>query len=236
MPCGELVGLGQALVVEEVGEATGVPLSDGAHLPGVLAAVELQGDDGGLGLQAGDGVAGDLGTVEAGDGDERGGDGAEAGGAPDPGRQGEQHTDTVDGFRHGVQVHRETMVGGRLPGDLEAGQGRGARVGHPFDAVDPALLVAERGGGHDRRAGRDPDLQTGLGERVVLPRTSSAVMPSSPCVSCRVPPAGPPCVSYRCGRIAGIRSWKVRPLAGVPRAVIAQPGPERCTFAMIWAV
>lgn len=42
--------------------------------------------------------------------------------------------------------------------------------------------------------------------------------------------------TYRCGRMAGIRSWKVRPLAGFPRAVICQPPPERCTFAMIWAV
>src|SRR5690606_40055210 len=41
---------------------------------------------------------------------------------------------------------------------------------------------------------------------------------------------------YRSGRIAGIRSWKVRPLAGVPRAVMVQPVPARCTLAMIWAV
>lgn len=42
--------------------------------------------------------------------------------------------------------------------------------------------------------------------------------------------------AYRCGRIAGIRSWNVRPLAGLPRAVICQPAPERCTLAMICAV
>ncbi len=42
--------------------------------------------------------------------------------------------------------------------------------------------------------------------------------------------------AYRCGRIAGMRSWKVRPLAGVPMAVICHPLPERCTFAMICAV
>lgn len=42
--------------------------------------------------------------------------------------------------------------------------------------------------------------------------------------------------AYRCGRIAGIRSWNVRPLAGLPRAVICHPAPTRCTLAMIWAV
>lgn len=36
--------------------------------------------------------------------------------------------------------------------------------------------------------------------------------------------------------MAGIRSWNVRPLVGVPRAVICQPVPDRCTLAMIWAV
>ncbi|GAA2897674.1 hypothetical protein GCM10011428_08480 [Streptomyces violaceus] len=83
--------------------------------------------------------------------------------------QGEQDADTVDGLRQGVQVHREAVVGGGLSRDLETGLGGRARMGHPFHAVDPAGLVAERGRGHDRRAGRDPDLETGLGERVVLP-------------------------------------------------------------------
>ena len=41
----ELAGLGQALVGEELGEAARVALADGAHLPGALAAVELQRDD-----------------------------------------------------------------------------------------------------------------------------------------------------------------------------------------------
>ncbi len=166
---GELPGLRQTLVGEEFGEAARVALADGAHLPGALPAVQLQGDDGRLGVQAGDGVAGDLGAVEAGDGDERGGQGAETDRARPAGGQGEQHADAVDGLRHGVQVHREAVVGGGLPGDFETRLGGRARVGHPLHAVDPAGLVAERGRGHDRRAGRDPDLETDLGERVILP-------------------------------------------------------------------
>ena len=50
-----------------------------------------------------------------------------------------------------------------------------------------------------------------------------------------VPVCGPQ--AYRCWAIAGIRSWKVRPLHGVPSAAICQPPPSpRKTFAMIWAV
>lgn len=140
--------------------------------------------------------------------------------------------DAVHGLRQGIQIEREAVVGRRLLGDLEAGQGGRARVGHPFDAPDLALLVTERGPGHDRPSGRYADLKTDLGERWFCPRTSSAVIALSPCVaSCAARRA-----AYRCGRIAGIRSWNVRPLAGVPRAVICQPAPARCTFAMIWAV
>lgn len=167
----ELRGLGQPLVGQEFGQSARVALADGAHLPGALPPVQLQRDDGGFQVQAGDGVTGHLGAVEAGDGDEGGGHGTEAGGsrAAVRGGQGEQHADAVDGFGHGVQVHRETVVGGRLARHLETGLNGGARVGHPLRAVDPSVLVAQCGGGRDRRAGRDPDLQTGLGQRVVLP-------------------------------------------------------------------
>ncbi|WP_373310733.1 hypothetical protein [Streptomyces umbrinus] len=34
----------------------------------------------------------------------------------------------------------------------------------------------------------------------------------------------------------GRRSWKVRPVAGSPMALICQPLPARWTLAMIWAV
>ncbi len=68
------------------------------------------------------------------------------------------------------------------------------------------------------------------------PRTSSAVIAVAPCVVLSYAACPSERGSYRCGRIAGIRSWKVRPLAGVPKAVIAQPEPDRCTLAMIWAV
>ncbi len=44
------------------------------------------------------------------------------------------------------------------------------------------------------------------------------------------------CVCQRTDWISDSRSWKVRPLAGVPMAVICQPLPTRCTFAMICAV
>lgn len=184
----ELVGLGQLLVGEQLGEAARVALADGAHLPRSLAPVELQGDDGGLGLQAGDGVAGDLVAVEVRDGDEGGGDGPEPGRALPAGGQGEQHADTVHGVRHGVQVHRETVVGGGLPGDLQARQGGRTGVDHPFDAVDRAVLVAERGPGHDRRTGRDPDLETSPGKRVVLSPRQLGRHRLSPCVI-RLPPA-----------------------------------------------
>ncbi len=119
----EPVGLGQLLVGEELGETARVALADGAHLPGALAPVQLQGDDGGLGLQAGDGVAGDLVAVEVGDGDEGRGHGPEAGRPPAGFGQGEQHADAVHGVGYGVQVHREAVVGGGLPGDLQARQG-----------------------------------------------------------------------------------------------------------------
>ncbi|CAM5720709.1 hypothetical protein SGLAM104S_00529 [Streptomyces glaucescens] len=39
----ELVGLGQLLVGEEFGQPAGVPLTDGAHLPGALPRVKLLG-------------------------------------------------------------------------------------------------------------------------------------------------------------------------------------------------
>ncbi len=221
----ELRGLGQALVGEEFGQAAGVSLAHGAHLPGALPPVELQRDHGRLGRQAGDGVAGDLLAVQTGHGDERGRRGTEPGGPGGArrGGQGDQHTDAVDRVRHGVQIHREPVVGGRLPGHLETGLGGGARVGHPPRPADPAVLVAERGRGHDRRAGRDPDLQTGLGERVVLPPhqlgrhrlrpPASRVMdrvpltgPATGPVSPRMPrgPAGSPASGPgRCGRWPG---------------------------------
>ena len=41
---------------------------------------------------------------------------------------------------------------------------------------------------------------------------------------------------YSVGVTAGRISWKVRPLAGVPMAVIAQPEPERVTLAITSAV
>ncbi|CAM5531644.1 hypothetical protein SALBM217S_07711 [Streptomyces griseoloalbus] len=243
----ELRGLGQPLVGEEFGQSARVALADGAHLPGALPPVQLQRDDGRLQVQAGDGVAGDLGAVQAGDGDEGGRHGSEAGrpGAGVRGGQGEQHADAVDGVGHGVQVDREPVVGGRLARHLQAGLHGGARMGHPLRAVDPSVLVAECGGGRDRCAGRDPDLQTGLGQRVVLPphqlgRHRVGPPVSRRCVGCAEPaPArGPvrPRLPQRTGRMAGIRSWKVRPLAGLPRAVIVQPAPVRCTLAMIWAV
>ncbi len=260
---GEPTGLGHVLVREQLGETARVPLADGAHLPGALASVQLQGDHGGLGLQAGEREAGDLLAVEAGDGDEGGGHRAEAGRALPRGRQGEQHADAVHGVRYGVQVHREPVVGGGLPGDLQSGHGGSARVGHPLCAVDLAALVAERGPGHDRCAGRDPDLQAGPGKRVVLPPRQLGRHRLSPCVTgasvslvrgayrrpcgigayrARPAPHGlfarpvRAGVRYRTGRMAGIRSWKVRPLAGEPMAVMDQPCPARCTFAMIWAV
>ncbi|GDY52735.1 hypothetical protein SVIO_033580 [Streptomyces violaceusniger] len=159
----------QPLVVQHGGQPARVPLADGAHLPGALPAVELQGGHRGLRVQIGDRVAGDLGAVEAGDGDERRGHGAEPGRAADARRQREQHGDPVDVLGHRVEVHGEPVGGRRLFGHLYPGQlGRGG-MRDPFGAVHRAPLIAECRPGHDRIARRDPDLQTGLGQRMVLP-------------------------------------------------------------------
>lgn len=234
----EPVRLRQALVGEEFGHAARIALADGAHLPGALPPVQLQRDDGRLRVQSGEGESGDLCPVEAGDRDEGGRDRAEAGRSADSCGQRQHDADPVHDGRHGVQVHREAVIRGGLAGDLQAGQRGHARMGHPLDAVDSAALVAENGRRHDGLAGRDPDLEPDLGERVVLPpHQLGRHRLSSPCVTCGVvvvPLAGRR--PYSAGRIAGIRSWKVRPLAGVPRAVMFQPPPTRCTFAMICAV
>lgn len=183
----ESVRLRQALVGEEFGEAARVALAHGAHLPRALPPVQLQRDDGRLRVQAGDGVGRDLGAVEAGDRDEGGRDRAEADRPADARGQREQHADPVHRRGHGVQVHREAVVGRRLPGDLQAGQRRYTGVGHPLDAGDLAALVAECGNRHDRPAGRDPDLEADLGERVVLsPHQLGRHRLSSPCVACGV--------------------------------------------------
>ncbi len=165
---GERVGLGQALVGEEGGEAVGVALAHGADLPGTLSAVQLQGDHGRLGVQAGDGVAGDLGAVGAVHRGERGGDGAEPERARGPGGQGEEDADPVDGLGHGRQVHGQAVFGGGLPGDLGAGERGGAGVGDPLGAPLRAVLVGVHGPGQDRDRARYPDLQPDLGQRVVL--------------------------------------------------------------------
>src|SRR5262249_46643518 len=150
------------------------------------------------------------------------------------GGQGEQYADAVDRVPYHRQVDREPVDGGRLPGHLDPGQRGRARVGDGLGARYPPPLVAEGGGGEDRMTGRDPDLQAGVGQGVVLPpdqlgghraRLSSMQVWVGGAVRRRR--------SYRTGKIAGIRSWKVRPLAGLPMAVICQPAPARWTLAMI---
>lgn len=116
------MGLGQALVGEEFGEAARVSLAHGSDLPDTLPAVELQRDDGRLRVEPRDRVAGDLGAVESGDRDEGRGDGAEPERSGAAGRQREQHADPVHGLGQGVQVAREAVVGRRLLGDLKARQ------------------------------------------------------------------------------------------------------------------
>lgn len=232
VPAGEEVG-------EERGEPARVALADRAHLPGVLSAVELQDDHRGLAVQSGDGVVGDLGAVRRGHRDVGRREGAEAGRSAGARRQCEQHREAVGVLGQRRQVDGEPVVGRDLLGDLEAGQGGCAGVGHPSGAGCAALCVAQHRACHDRLAGRDPDLQSGPGQWMVLSpdqlgrhrRSPPCVLSCVCCSACCRAAAG-----YRCGRIVGIRSWKVRPLAGVPRAVIDQPEPVRCTFAMICAV
>lgn len=119
---GQLGGPGQALVGEHGVEAARVALTDGAYLPDGLAAVELQGGDRGFAVQAGEREGGDLGAVEPGHGDERGGDRAEPDRAADSRRQGQQHGDPVHRGGQGVEVHREPVVGGSLSGHFEPGE------------------------------------------------------------------------------------------------------------------
>lgn len=165
----QLRGLCHALVGEHLGEPGGVSLADGTDLPDPLPAVELQCRHGGLGVQAREGEGGDLGAVEPGDGDERRGDRTEPDGPARPQGQGQEHGDAVHRVGERLQVDCEPVVGRGLPGHLESGQLGRSGVGDPLDAVDRALLVPERGTGHDGRGRRHPDLQTGLGQRVILP-------------------------------------------------------------------
>lgn len=166
---GQLRRLGQPLVTQHRREAVGVALAHGPHLPGVLPAVELHGDDGGLGAQAGDRVAGDAGAVEAGDRDGRRGGRTEGGQPTDAGGQRQQHTHPVDGGGHRVEIHRDAVLGGRLAGNLDAGTAGRARVGHRLGAGEPALLVAEGDAGDDGTARRHPDLHPCPVQWMVLP-------------------------------------------------------------------
>ncbi|OSY52438.1 hypothetical protein BG846_01914 [Streptomyces fradiae ATCC 10745 = DSM 40063] len=240
----------------------------------------------------------------------------------------------------GAEVHGEPVLGRRPAGHLDTGQGRGAGMGDAVGRGDGPGGVAERGPRRHRHPGRHPDLQSGAGQRVVLPPDQLGGHRLSPprvvapvadpvsarrwrCVAARagragrlvalcVLPRGSPtrqlpaagrrelrCVRartrrtrrtaagtggppppadaqaaltaaagrgrrsrpaavrtaaapgrrgvrprargvrpcrYRWGRIAGIRSWNVRPFDGAPMAVMVQPPPVRCTFAMICAV
>ena len=118
----------------------------------------------------------------------RDGAGAEpksGGAAGAPRGQCEQHVHPVHLLRHGAQVHGEPVLGGGLPGHLDAGELRSAGVGQPARqraavrparrrgepqvADDPALLVAEGDRGHHGGARGHPDLQSVAGQRMVLP-------------------------------------------------------------------
>ena len=150
-----------------------------------------------------------------------------------------------------VEIDRDAVVGGRLAGNLDAGQPGRARVGHRLGAGEPALLVAEGDPGHDGSARRHPDLHPASG-----PVDGSAPGPARPSSLFPLVVRGVPgrrrararsaaarpgarCRDgggYRCGRIAGTRSWNVRPTEGSPMAVICQPLPTRCTLDMTCAV
>lgn len=191
---GELLGLGQTLVGEEVGEAAGVPLADRAYLPCVLAAVQLQRDDGRLGFQAGDGVTGDLVAVEAGDRDE--------GVATVPNRLGPpapvgRASSTLTRWTASGMASRSTARRWSAAACRETS--RPGRVGVPGWAThstpwilpcsSPSVAAATIGVPAEIRISRR-DWESGW----FCPRTSSAVMPSSPCVACRVvcgSPGGP---------------------------------------------
>lgn len=146
---GDLRRLRHPLVGEHPGEPRRISLADGPDLPDTLAAVELQGGHGGLGVQTGEGERGDLGAVESGHGDEGGGDRAEPGRLSGSQGQREEHGDAVHRAGQGVQIHGQPVVGRGLPGHLEAGHPVRRGVGYPLGAPDGAPLVPERGPGHD---------------------------------------------------------------------------------------
>ena len=226
MPLREPAGLGQALVGEELGEAARVSLADRADLPGALPAVELHGDHGRLRVEAGEGVAGDLGAVETGDGDEGGGDGAEAGpGRRRPaGRASSTLTRCTASGRASRSTARRWSAAACRETSTRAAWGRPGgpptRRRGPGPARRSRVAPATTGVPAETRIS-----EPGLGERMVLPPDQLGRHRLRPPVSlcaCRARPR-----SYRCGRIAGIRSWKVRPLAGVPRAVIVPAASPR---------
>ncbi len=185
---GQLGGLRKPLITQHRGEPVGIALPHGAHLPGALPAIQLDGDDGGLGAQTGEGVAGDPASVQAGDRDTGRGSRPEPAHAAAPG-QGQQHTHAVHGLGQRVEIHREAVLGGGLTGDLDAGEPRRPRVGHGVGARQPALLVAERHPGHDGPARHHTDLHTGAVQRMVLPPDQLGRHRSFPLVVVRPGPA-----------------------------------------------
>lgn len=235
MPHGEGAGLRQALVAEQLGETARVALADGPDLPAALPAVQLQRDDGRLGVQTGEREAGDLRAVGGGDGGEGGRGGAEAVGSATPLREGEQHVHQVHLLGDGVQIDMEAQTDRGPAGHLDTREDGRTGVRDPLGAAYGALRVAERGAGHDRRPGRHPDLQSGPGQGVILPRDQLGRHRLCPLVSsvkrvgvqmsvfrCRWSPGAEArdAVTSWCGRATTRRSGSRR-----PRPALAGPGP-----------
>lgn len=158
---------GQSGVCEQGAQPLGIALADGADLPGVLPAVQLQGDDGALRVQPRHRVGGGLGAVGSGHRHVRRRDRAEA--RRSAGRQGEHHADPVHGRPHGVEVQGEPVPLGRRPRCLEPRKDPGAGVRQRLGTGQSALVVSGRDQGQYGGTRRDPDLHLVPGQGVVLP-------------------------------------------------------------------
>jgi hypothetical protein len=165
---GQVGGAVQQVVPEEVLQSAGIALADCADLPGLGAAVQLDGHQRVLGVQVERGVGDQLGAVVPGHRDERGGRAAETGRGAGQRRQRQKDRHMGDRARQRLQVDGEPMLGRRLPGDLDAVRRGLAGVQDLLgDAPATGVRVQQNSRQH-RHACHDPHIDPGPGQGVVL--------------------------------------------------------------------